>query len=219
MTASTASTAPPVVTARPGATTRRLLVAGVAAGPLFIGSGLAQAFTRDGFDLRVNALSQLALGDLGFLQVGTFLATGVLLLAAGEGVRRCGSTWLGVLVALHGVGMIIAGVFRTDPSYGYPAGAPAGMPAELSTAGVLHGVGFFLAMVVWTLAAFVAARRFLRHGERGWAAACALAPVAAAVLFAVPAFGPTSIRIAEAATLQFALLGAICAKLVRETSR
>jgi hypothetical protein len=33
------------------AVTRVLLSSGVVAGPLFIGAGLAQAFTRDGFDL------------------------------------------------------------------------------------------------------------------------------------------------------------------------
>ena len=217
-----AVTTAPAVTAgdtAPQGTTTRLLLAGVAAGPLFLGSGLTQAFTRDGFDLRVHALSQLGLGDLGFLQVGTFLATGALLLAAGAGLRRAGSPWLGALVGLYGAGMVIAGVLRTDPAFGYPAGAPAGMPAELSTAAMLHGVGFFLAMAAWTLAAFAAAGRFARRGERGWAALCALAPVAAVAVFTVPGAGPTSVRIAAGAALQFALMGAVCAKLVRETSR
>ena len=42
--------------ATPDARTSRLLQAGVVAGPLFLGLGLLQAFTVDGFDLRKNVL-------------------------------------------------------------------------------------------------------------------------------------------------------------------
>ncbi len=40
---------------------RRLLTCGILAGPVLLGVGLAQVFTRDGFDLERHALSQLAL--------------------------------------------------------------------------------------------------------------------------------------------------------------
>lgn len=196
------------------------LVAGVVAGPVFVGSGLTQAFTREGFDLRRNALSQLALGDLWWLQVATFLVTGVLLLAGAVGLRRAGAgVWLPRAIGAYGVGMLIAGVFRTDPSFGYPAGAPAGMPESLSRHGILHAVGFYLAMTAWTAAAAVAATRFARRGERAWATGVALAPVAAVLVFTLPGLGPVSVRIAIAATLQFALMSALCAELVSRTDR
>ena len=43
--------------------TRTLLGCGIAAGPLFLGAGIAQGLARDGFDLTRNAISQLSLGD------------------------------------------------------------------------------------------------------------------------------------------------------------
>lgn len=53
------------------------LALGMAAGPLFVVIGLAQAFTRDGFDLRRDTLSLLSNGDLGWIQVLNFILSGL----------------------------------------------------------------------------------------------------------------------------------------------
>jgi len=101
--------------------TRSLLAGGVVAGPLFIVVGLLQAFTREGFDLRRHPLSLLSNGDLGWIQVATFVVTGLLFAGAAVGMRRVlhpgrGGTWGPLLVGAVGVGMIAAGVFVADPA-------------------------------------------------------------------------------------------------------
>lgn len=54
------------------------------------------------------------------------------------------------LLSLVGLGQIIAGLFTPPPSFGYPAGAPAGGPDVVGISGILHGVGFGLSMTAWT---------------------------------------------------------------------
>ena len=78
--------------------TRQLLACGIASGIVFFAVGLGQAFTRAGFDLRHNAISQLSLGDLGWLQITSFIVSGLLAIGAAVGARRAlagqrGGTW------------------------------------------------------------------------------------------------------------------------------
>jgi hypothetical protein len=119
------------------------LALGMAAGPLFVVIGLAQAFTRDGFDLRRDTLSLLSNGDLGWIQVLNFILSGLLYVAGALGMRRAlptgrASTWGPRLLGAFGVGMIGSGVFRPDPGFGFPPGAPAGAPATTSWHSGLH---------------------------------------------------------------------------------
>src|SRR3984893_17344337 len=100
--------------------TKDLLAGGVVAGPLFSIVGLIQAFTRPGFDIRRHALSLLETGDLGWIQISSFVLTGVLFVGAALGMRRVmhdstGSTWGPLFVGAFGVGMIGAGCFTADP--------------------------------------------------------------------------------------------------------
>ncbi|HEY5857967.1 MAG TPA: DUF998 domain-containing protein [Aldersonia sp.] len=139
------------------ATTSRLLWAGVAAGPLFLVVTLAQAFTRDGFDLSRHPASLLSLGDLGFVQIANFVVTGLLYVVASFAIREASA--LAVSVAAVGVGMIVAGVFTADPSLGFPPGAPDGVPDTLSTHAMLHGVGFAVAFVAILVANVLFARK------------------------------------------------------------
>jgi hypothetical protein len=153
-------------------TARKLLACGVAAGPIYVVVGLAQAFTREGFDLSRHALSQLSNGEYGWIQMANFFVTGVLVLAGALGVRRVlhpgrAGTWGAILLAGYGVGLIGAAFFSADPGRGFPPGAPMeGM--GMSTHGLLHfvfgGVGFYSLIA----ACFVFARRFAASRERGW---------------------------------------------------
>ena len=139
-------------------TTSRLLWAGIAAGPLFLVVTLAQALTRDGFDLSRHPASLLSLGELGYVQIANFVVSGLMYIVAARTIRE--ATALAVSVASAGVGMIVAGVFTADPSLGFPAGAPDGVPETLSMHAALHGVGFAVAFV----AIFVANLLFARSG-------------------------------------------------------
>lgn len=159
--------------ARPAAVgrDRTLLAGGVLAGPLFAGSVLAQGFTRDGFDFRRHPASVLSNGDLGWVQIATFLASGLLVLgaAAALGRRDLGARWLPRLLALYGTGLVLAGIFRADPADGFPAGTPSG-PGQVSWHGGLHFLAAAIGFVALIVAAVAAARRGARRGERGWAA-------------------------------------------------
>src|SRR4029450_10187220 len=75
------------------------------AGPVWGAVSLAQAATREGFDLTRHPLSALANGSLGWLQIANFLVAGVLTIAGATGLRRAlhggrGGTWVPRLVRL-----------------------------------------------------------------------------------------------------------------------
>ena len=94
--------------------TGALLAGGLIAGPLYLVAGLAQALTRDGFDLGRHALSLLENGRLGWIQIGNFLVAGLLSIACAAGMRRVlaggpGGTWGPRLVGVYGAGLVLAG--------------------------------------------------------------------------------------------------------------
>jgi hypothetical membrane protein len=148
--------------------TKSLLGYGVIAGPLYVVVALAQALTRDGFDLSKHAWSLLANGQLGWIQITNFVVTGLMTVAAAVGLRRAltpgrGRTWAPVLVASYGLSLIGAGIFRADPAQGFPAGTPE--TTTISWHGMLHfmvgGIGFLCLIA----ACFVLANRFSRSGQ------------------------------------------------------
>lgn len=194
---------------------RRLLACGLLAGPVLLGVGLAQVFTRDGFDLDRHALSQLALGPWGFVQILNFLASGVLVIAAARGLRGVlGTVWGPRLLAGFGTGMLIAGVFVADPAFGFPVGTPDG-PGPISWHGALHGVGFVVAMVSWAAAMIVLARGFAARGDRAQAAVCVVALVTAAAVATAPSLGSFGLRAIVLSAVQLATVALLCAKALR----
>ncbi|MGK5743158.1 DUF998 domain-containing protein [Micromonospora sp. URMC 103] len=145
------------------------LLGGILAGPIFVGSALVQGLTRDGFDFRRHPVSVLSTGDLGWVQIATFLVTGLLTVGAARALRRtepAGSVWLPRLVTLYGVGLMAAGVFSADPADGFPAGTPRG-PGQISWHGGLHFLAAALAFVALIVATVLLARRAARSGDRG----------------------------------------------------
>jgi hypothetical protein len=132
---------------------------------------LAQAFTREGFDLLIHPLSQLSTGDLGWLQIANFLAAGVLCVAGAGGLGRAlagtpGATWAPRLVRGAGIGLAAAGVLVMDPGNGFPVGAPTGIPA-MSWHALGHMVSGTLSFTCLIAACFVLGRHFTRTGRRG----------------------------------------------------
>ncbi|MDG4820808.1 DUF998 domain-containing protein [Asanoa sp. WMMD1127] len=153
--------------------TRAMLVCGALAGPLFVGLVLTQSLTRAGFDPAVHPLSLLSLGELGWIQVGNFVLSGLLAIAGAAGVRRVlGSSpagrWGPILFGAFGSALIWGGLFRADPADGFPPGVAA--PADASWQGILHSFAPAVAGMALTVACVVFARRFARLRERGWLA-------------------------------------------------
>ena len=152
--------------------TSKLLACGAIAGPFYILVGVAQILTRDGFDVRRHALSLLSNGRFGWIQIGNFLVSGILVLLGAAGMRRwlhpgkCG-TWGPLLTGIYGVGLIGAGIFSADPGNGFPPGTPV-VANGISTSGLLHfvfgGIGFYALIA----ACFVFARRFAAAQRWAW---------------------------------------------------
>jgi hypothetical protein len=150
--------------------TRSLLGYGVLAGPVYVGVSLVQALTRPGFDLTRHQWSLLSNGDLGWVQITNFVLTGLMTVAFAVGLRRAtAGAWAPRLLTGYGLSLVAAGVFRADPTLGFPPGTPDGR-GPVSWHGILHlasgGIGFTCLAV----ACFVLARRFAAEGRRGWAA-------------------------------------------------
>jgi hypothetical protein len=172
-----------------------MLAGGLVAGPLYLTAALAQALTRDGFDVTRHAVSLLALGDAGWVQVANFVVTGVLVLTCAAGLRLVmrggpGGTWGPLLLGAYGVALAASGIFPADAGFGFPPGTPPGPPQVMTTAGTLHfvvgGVGF----MALTGACVVFARRQLALGQRGFGAFSAATGVLFLVAFMGIASGP-----------------------------
>jgi Protein of unknown function (DUF998) len=195
---------------------RNLLLCGMVAGPLFVATSLIQAFTRTGFDLARHPISLLGLGSLGWLQIANFVVSGVLYVLGAVGLRAAlrsgrGRGWGPLFIGITGVGLIIAGVFTTDPGAGFPPGAPAGAPA-MSWHGALHEVGFLLSFVGAIGACLVFARRYAALGHRGWALAAVATVVAALVIAGWPDLNTLSVRLVIGTAVLFAFPTAVLAQ-------
>jgi hypothetical protein len=185
--------------------TRLLLLCGAIAGPLFIFVVLIQDYTRPAFDPRLQALSLLSLGDWGWVQIVNFVLAGVLNLLYAVGLRRTlhpgrAGTWGPLLIGAYGLGLILVGVFRTDPANGYPPGAIA--PTEPSWHGAIHALGALFVFVALTAALAVFGRFFLARKEPWWAFYC----IATAVLILLLFFGGINSSVLMARFLRLATL-------------
>ena len=203
----------------PATRTSRLLACGMVAGPLFLTVGLAQAFTRDGYDLSRHPLSLLSLGDLGWVQIANFAVTGGLFIASAVGMRRVlhpgrAGTWGPLLVGALGAGLVMAGVFVADAGAGFPPGAPEGAP-EISWHGVLHEVGFVLATLGMVAGCLVFARRFAGLRQWGWVGASVATAVSVLGLAAWPDLDGVSVRLVVASAILYGYVGALAAHLRR----
>ena len=155
--------------------TELLLLCGVIGPLLFIVVLLIEGATRPGYSVLRNYGSDLELSNQGWEQIANFIVCGLLCIAFAVGLRRMwragrASVWGPLLIGLFGLGLVVAGVFVTDPGRGYPPGAPLkGDPQTIH--GYIHGInGAVLFNLVLPAACFVLARRFAADPQnRNWA--------------------------------------------------
>ncbi|RPK62539.1 hypothetical protein EES43_13365 [Streptomyces sp. ADI96-02] len=199
-------------TSRLGA--RWAVAGGVVAGPLFLAVGLFRGFVGDGFDFTRNAISQLALGDWGWIQTVSFLLTGVLLIAGAAGLRRAlrdgpGGTWGPALVGVFGVSFWAAAAFPADAGAGFPAGTPEA--TAMSGHGAVHMAAGMIGYLALCAAFVVLARPLAARGLRGWAVASRVVPVA--VLAGFMASAASVLAFTVGAGLGLLWLSAVTARL------
>jgi hypothetical protein len=187
---------------------KSLLRWGVIAGPFYVTVSLAQAFTREGFDLAKHAWSLLSNGELGWIQVTNFILTGLMCVAAAVGLRRAltpgrGRTWAPLLIGAYGVSLVGAGIFKADPA----------VAAEVSWHGMLHfmvgGIGFACLIA----ACLVLGSRFARDGKTGLAWFSRVTGVVFLAGFAGIAsgsHGPVTLAFVAAVLLVWSWLTTVC---------
>jgi Protein of unknown function (DUF998) len=156
------------------ASTRWLLSGGVIGPALLVVLCVIEGAIRPDYDPMRVFVSQLSLGDQGWLQIANFVVSGLLIVAFAVGLRRVvpsgrASRWGPILLGLVGLGLIVSGVFVTDPALGYPPGTPPGLTQNPSWHGSLHLLGALFVFGGLSITSFVFARRFQAQTDRRWA--------------------------------------------------
>ena len=173
---------------------RRLgLWCGVVAGPLLLGVLVGQTLRNPDYDPGTAPISSLALGRHGWVQIVTFIATGLLVAAFGASVVQAGPgsarRLAGVLLVVMGGGLVGVGAFVTDP---------------VAWHGAVHNLATVVAINAGLVAVLVLAVVWWRAGSR-LAFTYGLATVAAC---AVLGWSTDPATIAVRHTAVVAILGA-----------
>jgi hypothetical membrane protein len=166
----------------------RFLIACGAIGPLlFIIVFLIEGATRPGYSAWHNFVSSLSLSDQGWMQVANFLVCGLLALGFAVGLRlvlRPGKSSVGgpLLLGIFSLGLIMAGLFTTDPNLGYPPGSP--MNGHQTLHGTVHGIAGIIVFFSVGLASLIMARRFAGDPHwKGWTAYSIITGIVVIVFF------------------------------------
>ncbi len=153
--------------------TRALLACGVVAGPVYVVVTLAQALTRDGFDLTRHRFTLLTTGDLGWIHQANMVLVGVLTVLLVAGLRQMvwtgrGAIWGTRLLGLFGVAYIIGGMLTADPVAGFPPGTTPEM-VETTWRGAVQNASRGASTLLLIATSLVTAGWFAAEGRRGWA--------------------------------------------------
>jgi hypothetical membrane protein len=175
---------------------RLLLGAGVVVPLLFIAVFLVEGLVRPRYDPLRHQVSLLSLGDQGWIQIATFIVSGLLVVAFAFALRSVlgsGRAAVGapVAIAIAGIGLVLAGLFTTVPAYGYPPGAPDGLPSHIPTSAYVHvaaALCFFLGL---TVGAVLMGRRFAAVNRTMWAVYSIASGVVTLVFFAASSAVPS----------------------------
>jgi hypothetical protein len=206
---------------------RQALLAGAAAGPLYIIVGTLEAMLRDRFDIRIHSLSLLANGTGGWIHSTMMVASGLLTVVGALGLsgmqrtaRRSYAMIIGLMV--YGLGIAAAGLLRADPAEGFPIGTPAGPPVVVTGSGVGHLVAGAIGFLGLIVACLACARRSARAGDHAWAACSAAIGVYYLVAFAGIASGAANplinIGFTVAVALGWGWITALCIRALRGTA-
>jgi len=131
--------------------TRALLTFGAIGPAIFMITFFIDGAKRPGYEPWRNFVSQLSTGERGWVQIANFVLCGVLLLIETAGLLRTRtSRAVTVLIGVVAVGLVAAGIFVTDPGFGYPPGewTPSQQTFHDAVHGVMSVIVFFTLSVV-----------------------------------------------------------------------
>jgi hypothetical membrane protein len=161
---------------------RLLLLAGIAAGIVFIAVTAVEIVARPGFDIKRHAVSVLSLGERGWVMIATFIVSGLLTLFFAIGMHQTlARGWIGtlgpILIGIYGLGLILAGVFPAPAGLGFPPGTPHDMMPVMTPTAIAHSIAFMVAFSSLIVACFVLAFSFAAPWPAFFIAAGVLMPV------------------------------------------
>lgn len=170
--------------------TKLLLFCGAIACPLFILVFLIEGAVRKDYNPLKYPISSLAIGESGWIQTSNFIVTGLLIFAFAIGLQRILKDIKSIsrLIGLTGIGLIGAGIFTTDPVYGYPENLPLVM-AQFSVHGKLHDAFSILVLICLPAACFVTSKRFTGTNQQMWATYSAISGIGMTVAFVLAGMG------------------------------
>ena len=151
--------------------TRVLLACGMIGSLLFIIVFLIEGATRPGYSAWRHAVSQLSLGDQGWMNSSNIFVCGLFLLCFAFGLRLVlpsgkASFWGPGLALLCGVLFIMAAIFPLNPALGYPPGVAPTYRLQ----GVIHALAVTIFFGCLSALCFVLGQRFAGGPDgKGWA--------------------------------------------------
>lgn len=175
--------------AKQTATTRALLACGIVGGPLYVAVTMAQALTRDGFNVLQHRFTLLTMGDLGWIHQANMILVGVLTMLFAAGASRTmrtgrGAVWAPRLLALFGLAYIVGGVLTADPVLGFPPGTTQEM-VQTTWPGIVQNASRAVSSLFLIATSLAIAGWFAAEGRRGLALLYVVAiPIVFAALFA-----------------------------------
>jgi hypothetical protein len=151
-------------------TTKGLLIAGQVGCILFIVLFLIQGQLREGYSPLKFPVSSLSIGQYGWIQQANFLISGALIFLSSFGLYKAttnikGQLWTSIFFGVAGLGLIGAGIFTSDPVYGYPLTEPF-HGAQYTVTGRVHEAVSTLFFVGVPVTCFKMRYRFKAIGEQ-----------------------------------------------------
>ena len=153
-------------------TTKLLLACGCAGCLFFIILFTIQGQLREAYSVLKFPISSLSIGEWGWIQVVNFLISGFLIFLFAIGFRRAtpllkNSLRTSRLIAAVGLGLFGAGLFSSDPIYGYPVNEPLKL-AQFTITGHLHDLCSIFVFVCLPIVCFKMLKRFKELNNKKW---------------------------------------------------
>ena len=170
--------------------TKFFLISGVVGPAFFIIVFLMEGFIRQGYDPRRHYVSSLSLGKRGWIQVVNFIICGISMLVFSISFLGTQGSGLDInlvtfLLCVFGIGLIVSGIFATDPVLGYPPETQNASPSPMASQhGKIHDIAGLIVFTSLPIAAFIMAFRFIvQEGEIGWGIYSAVTGISVLFLF------------------------------------
>ena len=173
--------------------TKTLLLFGLIGSVLFIIMFLIEGATREGYSPFRFPISSLSICDLGWIQITNFIISGSLIFLFAFGLRNAllpskDSKWIPRLIGAVGLGLIGAGIFSSDPVFGYPMTEPLAI-AQFTIHGHLHDFFSIFVFVCLPITCFKYRKRFTILNEQRWSLYSLLTAITMLITFLLAGIG------------------------------